>query len=770
MSIPLTTGIERTDLQSMEIGDYISYNYDVSATGVVGAFSNLGSATGNEIPTTGIAIPNATNGNKAYMTKVKKGMLISNSVVQTGISWDTLNNYGMIEGTTDLAMPKLDNPIELPINTAYGVAFSPDGNYMTVAHATNPFISIYKRSGDVFTKLANPLILPTGNARGVTFSLDNNYMSVAHDTTPFITIYKITAGDVFTKLANPATLPTGNGWGVKFSTNGDYLSISHVVTPFVTIYKRNGDIFTKLANPIGGLPTSTGTGIDFSIDSVYMALSLNSTPFIAIYKRDGDIFTKITNPTTLPTGIGNEIAFSLDNLYLSIAHAVTPFISIYKRNDDTFTKLANPSTLPTGIGNGVAFSSDNKYMSVAHNTTPFVSIYKITTSDVFTKLVNPVILPNEGTTTAFSTNGNYIAIGASAPPYITIYKRGTDNILIRSLSGGNSYADYSNKRVVSLCLHGDGVDGSTVFTDSSPIPKIMTRGGDSVIKTDNYKFGTSSMYFDGVGDYIDTPANSDFNFGSDDFTIDFWLKRGRIGVAEYIIGQCNSSGTGTTTSFLMSFFSANTMGFNVYYGSSNVSIISTNTIIDTTNWHHIVGNRFGSNLFFHVDGIQWGTGVIGTNVLNSSTNKLSIGRMGEFVSSSFQGYIDEVRIVNGKSEYTSNFTPPTQPYDEPINAIYQQFNGLPLTNEWEQFIVNSTLNKKITKGDNSVWNYTNISSWSKERPTLAINPTTYRIKRGGVALNSATSNALSSLVDATIGFRPVLNYVEDGSKATNLFY
>ena len=38
----------------------------------------------------------------------------------------------------------------------------------------------------------------------------NYYLSIPHDVSPFVTIYK-RSGDVFTKLANPATLPTGNG-------------------------------------------------------------------------------------------------------------------------------------------------------------------------------------------------------------------------------------------------------------------------------------------------------------------------------------------------------------------------------------------------------------------------------------------------------------------------------------------------------------------------------------------------------------------------------
>ena len=86
-------------------------------------------------------------------------------------------------------------------------------------------------------------------------------MAVAHATSPFVTIYK-RSGDTFTKLANPATLPPSTGYGVAFSADGTYMAVAHFITPFVTIYKRSGDTFTKLANP-AALPTSTGNGVAF---------------------------------------------------------------------------------------------------------------------------------------------------------------------------------------------------------------------------------------------------------------------------------------------------------------------------------------------------------------------------------------------------------------------------------------------------------------------------------------------------------------------------
>ena len=61
--------------------------------------------------------------------------------------------------------------------------------YLAVAHASSPYITIYKRSGDTFTKLSNPSSRPTGNGEGCAFSPDGMYLAVAHATSPYITIY-----------------------------------------------------------------------------------------------------------------------------------------------------------------------------------------------------------------------------------------------------------------------------------------------------------------------------------------------------------------------------------------------------------------------------------------------------------------------------------------------------------------------------------------------------------------------------------------------------
>jgi len=58
--------------------------------------------------------------------------------------------------------------------------------------------------------------------------------------------------------------------------------------------------------------------------------------------------------------------------------------------------------------------------------------------------------------------------------------------------------------------------GTTVHT--------VTAYGNAQIDTAQSKFGGASGLFDGAGDYLSTPDSEDWNFGSGDFTIDFWVR------------------------------------------------------------------------------------------------------------------------------------------------------------------------------------------------------------------------------------------------------
>lgn len=96
--------------------------------------------------------------------------------------------------------------------------------------------------------------------------------------------------------------------------------------------------------------------------------------------------------------------------------------------------------------------------------------------------------------------------------------------------------------------------------------------------------------------------------------------------------------------------------------------------------------------------------------------------------------------------------------DKNINTSIRLLTGGIATtdtdNEWDKIIVNSTLNNIITAGDNNIWNWTGIESWTSTTATTSAN----RITRGKLSASNTTAptGVVSSYISSADGFRPVL--------------
>ena len=77
---------------------------------------------------------------------------------------------------------------------------------------------------------------------------------------------------------------------------------------------------------------------------------------------------------------------------------------------------------------------------------------------------------------------------------------------------------------VSLLLHGNGQNGGTVFTDSSLNNFTLTRAGNTITSTAQFKYGTASILFDGSGDYLSLGYNSAIDLIGSSFTIECWVR------------------------------------------------------------------------------------------------------------------------------------------------------------------------------------------------------------------------------------------------------
>lgn len=210
-----------------------------------------------------------------------------------------------------------------------------------------------------------------------------------------------------------------------------------------------------------------------------------------------------------------------------------------------------------------------------------------------------------------------------------------------------------------LLLHCNGTDASTSFPDASPSGHTVTANGDAHVEVDQSKFGGASAQFDGTGDYLSVPNNSDWDFGTGDYTVDCWVWRNgdQANYAGLVAGASSSS-----VKWILSFMDnpGNTNKWRFYDGTDQAASSST---ISNQTWTHIAAVRYGNTLTIYQGGASVGTADCTGNTVNSAGTGLAIGRL--FTDSDsyyFNGYIDESRISKGIARWTSNFTPPARPY------------------------------------------------------------------------------------------------------------
>lgn len=177
--------------------------------------------------------------------------------------------------------------------------------------------------------------------------------------------------------------------------------------------------------------------------------------------------------------------------------------------------------------------------------------------------------------------------------------------------------------------------------------------GNAQISTTQSKFGGSSMYFDGTGDWLYSPSSNLYSIGSGDFTVEYWL---------YLTANFTAAGSGMVTAAYDTNW--NVLGYNS--GSGNIvrfyvvnSFIDASTAITLNTWTHVAITRYNNTARIFINGIQSGSGTLSGTGGNSA---LYVGTNSHNTAQTMTGYIDDLRITKGIARYTSNFTPPTSAF------------------------------------------------------------------------------------------------------------
>jgi len=210
---------------------------------------------------------------------------------------------------------------------------------------------------------------------------------------------------------------------------------------------------------------------------------------------------------------------------------------------------------------------------------------------------------------------------------------------------------------VSLCLPMNGSDGGTTFTDWSSVPKTITVYGDTHTEVDQSKYYGSSGYFDGTGDYLTVSNSTDFDFGTGDFTIRFWV---------YFSSNSGSQGVFAAHALLAgnaAFLFYLVSGELRFYSSSNgsswdiASAVVIKASVASSTWYHIEVSRVGTSIRLFCDGVLANTITTSSGLVSTGANTPSIGQWA--TSNYFNGYIQDLEVHKGAGLHSANFTPPT---------------------------------------------------------------------------------------------------------------
>jgi len=204
---------------------------------------------------------------------------------------------------------------------------------------------------------------------------------------------------------------------------------------------------------------------------------------------------------------------------------------------------------------------------------------------------------------------------------------------------------------ISLLIHSNELNGSTVFSDSSTNSFTITGVGGISHSDVKSRFGFSSVAFNGTTQYLSIANGATFDFGTADFTIDF----------RAYFNQDNKP--------LISYGLNVTNGFNIYLNDNNevvvdaalstsgwTTILSGIETLPIKLWHHISISKEMDVFYLFVNGVLQATYETTESIVTATTPLIIGANVG--TSTFYDGYMEEIRVVTNQAAWVNNFIPP----------------------------------------------------------------------------------------------------------------
>lgn len=192
-------------------------------------------------------------------------------------------------------------------------------------------------------------------------------------------------------------------------------------------------------------------------------------------------------------------------------------------------------------------------------------------------------------------------------------------------------------------------------------PKTVTANLQAQIDTAQFKFGSSSALFDGVGDWLGSPDHADFALGSGDWTAECWVRFSDLTKVAAFMGQWDIGASQASWLFLWNGTNQMSMASSVN-GSTNVGLGNWTWNPVNNQWYHLALERSGNSIYFFVDGVA-AAGAAFSGALFNSSAPLVVGGRSDVTTGTIAGWIDEARLSVGIARYTPpSFTPASAPF------------------------------------------------------------------------------------------------------------
>ena len=212
------------------------------------------------------------------------------------------------------------------------------------------------------------------------------------------------------------------------------------------------------------------------------------------------------------------------------------------------------------------------------------------------------------------------------------------------------------------------------FTDSGATGHAVTPSGNIHHSGVTSKIGSTSLNFDGTGDYLSVADHADFDI-SGQFTIECWVN---FRTKTNYDGIITFDGTGAAD-FALGFAADNKLHLFSHAGNAT-SVVNSSDTINLNQWYHVAISRDGSNnTRFYLDGVHKTVSTSYTAAHTTTSGGVKVGRYYTADDEKyFDGFLDQLRVSNtARYTGTSSFTPSTSAYSSDSNTklLLQSDNG-----------------------------------------------------------------------------------------------